>query len=257
MYYESLSRLYSKRSELATIHYHSHLFPQVDCHGALCFTSCFPRESYLAYVLQLCKGKTYVLSQLITWYEISQNTHNPSSLSLADIFSKETFSLSFVDNSFIITLHRDFTECLQMFSASASECIFYSRYYRGFVCFHSVCYTRRGYPISHFVSVQSSSCVKNNTCFASVLFFFLLHNQHYAFVKLYPCLARSLLSTLTRPVVPFVKDMIDSYFKFFDEKVFFFKTLPVSSIVKKVIKIPTLEESICSFACVDFEFEHD
>jgi hypothetical protein len=71
LYYESLSRLYSKRSELATIHCHSHLFSQVNHHGALCFTSCFPRESYRAYVLQLCKSKTYVLRQLITWYEIS------------------------------------------------------------------------------------------------------------------------------------------------------------------------------------------
>ena len=68
-YYESLSRLYSKRSELATIHFHSHLFNQVQYHGALCFTSCFARESYLAHVLRLCKGKTYVLNQLVTWYE--------------------------------------------------------------------------------------------------------------------------------------------------------------------------------------------
>jgi hypothetical protein len=197
-----------------------------------------------------------LLHQLVTCYEISQNTHNRSSLSLTDIFSNETFSLSF-DQSLIVSLHHDFTECLQTFSAAASDCIFYSRYYRGIVCFHSTCYTRRGHAISHFVSVRSSSCTRNNTCFASVIFFFFLRNQHYAFLKLYPCLARSLLSTLTRTVVPFVKDMIDSIFKFFYEEVFFFKILPVSSIVKKVIRIPTLEKSICSFACVDFEFEHD
>jgi hypothetical protein len=272
LYHESLSHLYSARSELATIHCHSHLLSQVNSHGALCFTSCFPRESYLAYVLKLCKGKTHVLNQLVTWYEISQNTQHTSSFTLHDLFSKETFSVSFVDNNFIISVHHDFTSCLQAFSASASHCKFFSRYYRGLVCFHSICYSRRGHSISHFhsicysrrghsishfVSIQSSSCVKNDLCFATVLFYFSLHNQYYAFVKHYPCLSRSLLSSLNRSVEPLVKKLIDSYFKFFDEEVFLFKIIPVSSIAKKVIKIPTLEDNICSFATVDFEFEHD
>jgi len=256
-YHERLSRLYSKRSELATIHYHTHLFSQVRFHGALCFTSCFPRESYLAFVLKFCKGKTHILKQLVTWYEISQNTHNSASVSLFDIFFKKTFSNSFLDNAFIICTYPDFSRCLNLFSASVVDCIFYSRYYRGLICFHSVCYSRRGHSISHYVSVQSSSCIKNETCFASVLFYFSLHNQHYAFVQLYPCLAKSLTSNLTRPVDPFVKKIIDSSFKFFDERLFVFKILPVSSILKKVIKIPTLEKNICSYACIDFEFEHD
>lgn len=258
-YHESLSRMYSKRSELATIHYHSHLFSQVISHGALCFTSCFPRESYLAYVLKLCKGKTHILNQLVTWYEISQNTHNHnfSSCSLSDIFSSETLSVSFVDHSSIVSVHRDFAKCLQAFSACVSDCVFYSRFNRGFVCFHSVCYSRRGHSISHFVSVQSSVCIRNDTCFASILFFFSLHNQHYIFVKLFTCLARSLISKLSRPVVPLVKKIIDSYFNFFNEQIFSYEILPVSSIAKKVIRIPTLETNICSFACVDFEFEHD
>ena len=257
LYHESLSHLYSARSELATIHCHSHLLSQVNSHGALCFTSCFPRESYLAYVLKLCKGKTHVLSQLVTWYEISQNTQHASSFTLHDLFSKETFSASYVDNNFIISVHHDFTSCLQAFSAFVSDCKFFSRYYRGLLCFHSICYSRRGHSISHFVSIKTSSCVKNDLCFATVLFYFSLHNQYYAFVKHYPCLSRSLLSSLNRSVEPVVKKMIDSYFKFFDEEVFLFKIIPISSVAKKVIKIPTLEENICSFATVDFEFEHD
>ena len=188
---------------------------------------------------------------------LSQNTHKSSGFSLADVFSKETFSPSFINNDFIISLHCEFAEALKTFFASVSDCIFYSRYYRGFICFHSLCYARRGYPISHFVSVDFSSCITRKTCFTSILFFFLLHNRRYAFVKLYPCLAQSLLCTLRRPVTPFVKNAIDSHFKFFDEEVFLFKILPVSSIVKKVIKIPTLQTNICSFTSVDFEFEHD
>ncbi|CAF4937112.1 unnamed protein product, partial [Rotaria socialis] len=66
LYHKSLSRLYSERSELATVHYHSHLASQVHSHDALCFTSCFSRESYLAYALKLCKGTTHVLNQLVT-----------------------------------------------------------------------------------------------------------------------------------------------------------------------------------------------
>ena len=185
LYYESLSVLYFKRSELASIHYHCHLLSQVYSHGALCFTSCFARESYLAHVLNWCKGTKYVLSQFVTWYNISQNIHKASSISLSDIFSKETFSPSFVDNNFVISLQRNFAVCLQLLSASLSDCTFFSRYFRGFVCFHSISYTRRGNSISHFVSIQSLSCSKDKLCFASVLFYFSLLGQHYAFVKVY------------------------------------------------------------------------
>ena len=257
LYHESLSRLYCPRSELATIHYHSHLLNQVYAHGALCFTSCFARESYLAYVLKWCKGKKHVLGQLVTWYEVYQNTQHSRSFSLSEIFFTERFSHSYLDNSFIISLHHDFTYCLQAFSASTSDCEFYCRYYRGLVCFHSISYSRRGHAISHFVSVQALSCVAGDLCFASVLFYFSLHQQKYAFVKVYPCLPRSLLSLLNRPVHPLVKKTIDSYFKLFDENVCSFKILPVSAIARKSIKIPLLENNICSFTCVDFDFEHD
>ncbi|CAF4261334.1 unnamed protein product, partial [Rotaria magnacalcarata] len=143
LYCESLSTLYSKRSELAAIHYHCHLLSQVHYHGALCFTSCFARESYLSHVLNWCKGTRHVLSQLVTWYNISQNVHKPNSISLPDIFSKESFSPTYVDNNFIASIQRDFLERLQPFSVSSSDCTFFSRYFRGFVSFHSVSYTRR------------------------------------------------------------------------------------------------------------------
>ncbi|CAF4310239.1 unnamed protein product, partial [Rotaria magnacalcarata] len=66
LYHKSLSRLYSERSELTTVHYHSHSASQVHSRGALCSTSCFSRESYLAYALKLRKGTTHVLNQLVT-----------------------------------------------------------------------------------------------------------------------------------------------------------------------------------------------
>ncbi|CAF4508112.1 unnamed protein product [Rotaria socialis] len=135
LYCESLSTLYSKRSELATIHYHCHLLSQVHYHGALCFTSCFARESYLSHVLNWCKGTRYVLSQLVTWYNISQNVHKSNSISLPDIFSKESFSPTYVDNNFIASIQRDFLERLQPFSVSSSDCTFFSRYFRGFLVF--------------------------------------------------------------------------------------------------------------------------
>ncbi|CAF2058662.1 unnamed protein product [Rotaria magnacalcarata] len=257
LYCESLSTLYSKRSELAAIHYHCHLLSQVHYHGALCFTSCFARESYLSHVLNWCKGTRHVLSQLVTWYNISQNVHKPNSISLPDIFSKESFSPTYVDNNFIASIQRDFLERLQPFSVSSSDCTFFSRYFRGFVSFHSVSYTRRGNSISHFVSIRSSLFSKDKIRIASVLFYFSVLHQHYAFVKVYPCILRSLLSVLQRSVPPLVETIINSYFRLFDENEFYLKILLVSDIVKKVIMIPTLEKDIFSFPPVDFDFEHD
>jgi hypothetical protein len=89
------------------------------------------------------------------------------------------------------------------------------------------------------------------------LFYFSLSHQHYAFVKVHPCLSRSLLFLLQRSVPSLVKKIIDSNFTLFDENVFFFKILQVSAIIKKVIKTPTVENNVCSFTSVEFEFEHD
>ena len=118
LYHESLSRLYSKRSELATVHYHTHLLSQVFSHGALCFTSCFSRESYFAQVLNWCKGTTHVLNQMVIWYNISQNIHKSGSVSVSDIFSKESFSPTFLDKNFIATVQYDFVLSLKSFHAS-------------------------------------------------------------------------------------------------------------------------------------------
>jgi len=84
-----------------------------------------------------------------------------------------------------------------------------------------------------------------------------LHRQYYAFVKVYPCLSRNLLSMLSRSVPPLVEKIIDSYFRLFDETAFFFRIVLASKITKKAIKIPTLEDNIASFTTVEFDFEHD
>lgn len=257
LYHESLSHLYSERSELATVHYHSHLLSQVRRHGALGFTSCFARESYLGHTLKWCKGKTHLLSQFATWYEVSQNLQRDCSFSIADVFHSERFSVSFLRKSFITSMDSDFNACLKNLSASVSDCVFYSGYYRGLACLYSVSYSRTGRSISHFVSVRSSSCINGSICFASVLFYFSLRNQHYAFVKLHPCLSKSALCSLRRSVFPLVQKFIDFYFKLFDEKKFSFYILPVSDILNIVVKIPSLEENLSYFTAVEFLFEHD
>ena len=242
---------------MATVHYHSHLFSQVQAHGALCFSSCFVRESYLAHALEWCKGKTHVLSQLVTWYEISQNVYEPCSLSISDIFDREKFCASYMDKSLIDNVHQDFALCLQGFSAHTSDCLLFSRYWRGLVCYHSMCYSRRGYSISHFVSIQCASCIREKQCFASVPFYFSLHCQSYAFIRFHPCLTRNLLSLLGEPSLPVMTKIIDSYFNYFDERTFSYRIVPVSSVRKKVIKIPSPDDDICLFTPVQFDFEHD
>ena len=53
-YYQHLVEHYGPKSELCTIHIHSHLLAQVKHHGALSMTSCFPRESYMGTAIKWC-----------------------------------------------------------------------------------------------------------------------------------------------------------------------------------------------------------
>ena len=65
-YYEHLAENYGPKSELCTIHIHSHLLEQVKRHGSLSMTSCFPRESYIGSAVKWCHGKKFILEQFIT-----------------------------------------------------------------------------------------------------------------------------------------------------------------------------------------------
>ncbi|CAF3381159.1 unnamed protein product, partial [Rotaria socialis] len=53
-YYEHIVDYYGEKSQLCTLHLHSHLKEQVLKHGALVYTSCFARESYIGHSLKWC-----------------------------------------------------------------------------------------------------------------------------------------------------------------------------------------------------------
>ncbi|CAF1187055.1 unnamed protein product [Rotaria sordida] len=172
-YYEHITDYYGEKSQLCTLHLHSHLKDQVLKHGALVFTSCFARESYLGHSLKWCLGKKYILEQFITWYNVDRTLASSSSLNLDDIFNIEKFDKTYMDKSCIQNYQQKLIICSDKKNIDLTKPIFYSRYSRGLKMFHSRAYTRSGNSISYLVSVLTETCPMNQkTCLGEVLFYF-------------------------------------------------------------------------------------
>ncbi|CAF2605787.1 unnamed protein product [Rotaria sp. Silwood2] len=227
-YYQCLSKYYGPKSELCTIHLHSHLLTQVQKHGSLSMTSCFPRESYIGTAIKWCKGKKYILEQFITWYKVDPSLYPDSTLNMVYLTQHQRFDDKYLNKSLVISLNERFIKCCnkQKIQLDARQQIKqYARYFRGLKAFHSLCYERGGNAISYWMSIKHDECPKNHGfCFGEVVFYFQVNNKHYAFVKLYKCLDKSLADGLSSVTVPkILLDRLNNYYYFFNDKTFVYK----------------------------------
>ncbi|CAF0773384.1 unnamed protein product [Rotaria sordida] len=216
-YYKNLSKLYGEKSELLTVHLHSHLKEQVLHHGALSMTSCFPRESYLGLAVTMCYGKKYVLAQYISWHLIDRSLCDKNTIEVNDVFITERFYDRHLDIQMIARYKAKLIECLKRQKIIFDESLqiqYYARYRRGLKSYHSKVYSRAGRAISHRVSVANSKCTHaRKRCFANVIFYFKLSNVYYAFIKKYPCINLSLGSGLTTAAIPQnILERLDLYY---------------------------------------------
>ncbi|CAF3710089.1 unnamed protein product [Rotaria socialis] len=141
-YYEHIVDYYGEKSQLCTLHLHSHLKEQVLKHGALVYTSCFARESYIGHSLKWCLGKNYILEQFITWYKVDRSLASSNSITLNDIFNVEKLDETYTDKCFIQNYQNKLITCSRQKKIDLTTSRYYSRYSRGFKMFHSRAYTR-------------------------------------------------------------------------------------------------------------------
>ena len=85
-YYEHLAGYYGPKSELCTIHIHSHFLDQVKRHESLPMTSCFPKESSLGTTVKWCQGEKYILEQFSTWYKVDHSLYSNNRLNINYLF---------------------------------------------------------------------------------------------------------------------------------------------------------------------------
>lgn len=259
-YYSTIDRLYGHRASLCSLHMHTHLLKQVYQHGALAFTSCFPRESFLAHVVKLCHGTRNILQQFVTRYEINQKLGSKSLLSWDDLFIKETIhDAQNVDYKFVSEMKKELFINIEMQGISLSQAIdqiVYVQYKRGLSTFTSRAYSRNRRAKNFYVAIQNSNCYhESKMCFAEVLFYAIIDMVKYAFVKVHTCTSRSITTGLHCSEV--VKERMDGLYRFYDNTRFLYKLISVSQILHKVICLPVLEQDVFCFTCVYLDFEND
>ncbi|CAF3371365.1 unnamed protein product [Rotaria sp. Silwood2] len=234
-YYKHLAEYYGPKSELCTVHIHTHLLSQVNRHGSLSMTSCFPRESYIGHAVKWCQGKKFILEQFMTWYKIE-------------------------DKAIVRSSNDTFVKCCDKKHIKLNEANpvkRYARYFRGLKKFHSISYVRGGNSISYWVSIKNDSCPQNHgVCFGEVIYYFQIDNESYAFIKHYKCLGKSLADGLSSTPVPQnLLDRLNVYYRFFYDKKFTYKIVSTCWITNAVIRMPWIEPNVSVFTEILFFFQ--
>ena len=110
-YHQHLAQHYGPKSELLTVHLHKHLYDQVNRHGSLSMTSCFPRESYIGNAIKWCKGHRYVLEQFNTWYQLDQMLRSESTLNISYLNQDQHFDDKYLRQSMVESFKGKFLQC--------------------------------------------------------------------------------------------------------------------------------------------------
>ena len=262
-YHQHLVENYGAKSELCTVHLHTHLYEQVNRHGCLSMTSCFPRESYIGNAVKWCKGHRYILEQFNTWYKLDQLLRPDCTLNISSLTRDERFDDKYLLQSIVESFKKKFLQCCikkNIRSLGTNPTKIYARYFRGLQTFHSLSYGRSGNAISYWIAIKNDKCKKKHRiCFGEVIFYFRIGDEDcYAFIKQYPCINKCLSDGLSSAAVPQnLIDRLNDYYYFFHDKKFVYKIVPVASIVNKVIRMAWMESDVSVFTEVHLDWEHD
>ena len=261
-YYRHLSEHYGPKSELCTVHIHTYLLDQVNRHGSLSITSCFPRESYIGKAVQLCKGQKYILEQYNTWYKLDRILCVDSTLNISYLTQDEHFDEKYLVKSVTESVNAKFVKCYNVKGLPLDDVKsmkIYARYFRGLKTFHSLSYGRSGNAVSYWVSVKNDRCSQNQSiCFGEVIYYCRIDNDYYAFIKCYSCIDKHLSDGLLSTSIPVkLNDRLNYYYHFFHDKKYSYKIIPVSGIINKVIRMAWKEADISVFTEIYVDWEHD
>ncbi len=261
-YYEHLAEHYGPKSELCSVHIHSHLLAQVNRHGSLAMTSCFPRESYIGNAVKWCHGKKYILEQFITWYKLDHILYPDNSINIHYLTQRKHFDEKYLDYSLIESLNDKFLQCClkkKMHLDGKKPVKKYARYFYGLKTFHSLSYVRGGNAISYWVSIKNEECPqKHGICFGEVIYYFQFDNEYYAFIKHFKCIDQSLSDGLSSTSIP--QDLLDRlnvFYHLFHDKNFSYKIVSTNHIMNKVIRMSWIERDVSVFTEVHIDWEHD
>ena len=249
---------YGKKSQLCTLYLHLHLKDQVLRHGALVFTSCFARESYIGQAVKWCLGKKYLLEQFITWYQVDRSLISNNRLTLNDISHNEEFHEKYTNMPFIRGYEAKFRVCANTEKIILNKPIFFSRYNRGLKTYHSRSYSRSGVCISYWTSIVTQACpMKRKTCFGDVVLYFTSNGHSYAFIKEYKCIPLQFANALaTESMSESITKKLNCYYGFYNCKKFSYKIVPIVEILNKVITMKW-NNDIYAYTDVVCEWEHN
>ncbi|CAF1323831.1 unnamed protein product [Rotaria sordida] len=247
-YCRTIVDVYDKSLELFSLHAHLHLPGQVRLHGGLSTSSAFTFESCIRYLKSKVHGTKYLATQIAYWYDIETIVKTttfevtaPCGVNAINIFNEKMNHY----RKIIVTLLRTHQQDL-------NQIIFYTRYKKRFLTFHTVLYDKPYKCRSYIVSYINNSSDYDALNYANIIVFYKYHNDYFALIQKYHFSRKKLSHYVELPVE--ICQQVDKLFPLL-ELSDDYNIIPVAMVHHQCIMVEF--EDVCCLSELRIDSEHD
>ena len=244
-YCRAASTVYDESIELFSLHAHLHLASQVRLHGGLAFTSAFCFESCIRSIKKRVHGTRDLAAQIAYWCDVEALLPRPTvSIESDGCFDKIDLSSPRLDS-----YRHELIENIHRLGENECDSLFFLRYKRPFITFHSLIYDCLFKCASYLVSYDS---IGGSTLFGDVIIFAKLESRFYALIQRYDFADVNVSAFVDIPDVYRMKlNQMFPLVRLSNQYVM----IPVVSLLRKCVRVH-LPGHMC-LSEVNVDFEHD
>ncbi|CAF4441990.1 unnamed protein product [Rotaria sp. Silwood2] len=180
-YCRTIADVYDESLELFSLHAHLHLPGQVRLHGGLSTSSAFTFESCIRYLKSKVHGTKHLASQIAYWYDIETIVKTtvfevkvPCGVNEINFFNEKMNHYRNIIGALLHTHQQDL-----------NQIVFYTRYKKCFLTFHTVLYDKPYKCRSYIVSYINDSDDYDALNYANIIVFYKYNNDYFALIQKY------------------------------------------------------------------------
>ncbi|CAF3656548.1 unnamed protein product [Rotaria sp. Silwood1] len=247
-YCRTIVDVYDESLELFSLHAHLHLPGQVRLHGGLSTSSAFTFESCIRYLKSKVHGTKHLATQIAYWYDIETIVKTTTFELTASCGVNEINFFNEKMNHYrniIVALLRTHQQDL-------NQIIFYTRYKKCFLTFHTVLYDKPYKCRSYIVSYINNSDDNDALNYANIIVFYKYHNDYFALIQKYHFSRKKLSHYVELPVEICQKlDKLFPLLELSDD----YDIIPVAIVRHQCVMVEF--EDVCCLSELRIDSEHD
>ncbi|CAF4925855.1 unnamed protein product [Rotaria sp. Silwood1] len=247
-YCRTIADVYDKSLELFSLHAHLHLPGQVRLHGGLSTSSAFTFESCIRYLKSKVHGTKHLATQIAYWYDIETivkttmfELATPCGVNEINFFNEKMNYYRKIIAALLCTNQQDI-----------NQIIFYTRYKKCFLTFHTIIYDKPYKCRSYIISYINNSDDYDALNYANIIVFYKYHNDYFALIQKYHFSREKLSHYVELPVE--ICQKLDKLFPLL-ERSEDYDIIPVAMIRHQCVMVEF--EDVCCLSELRVDSEHD